>query len=306
MMRLLGIMLFVACQPLSDHTGELAGHRDGKRVYFKMSLGDTGVKQAVTGIDKKMPTKIHALSYARHEAKNLQLIDDKVNFGLINLSNVIFSWHYDKSATPVYTCHLHTDTQKSLSLGEQRDIIAKNSNDAPSCFVQKVAASSSTQDEQETDSDYVHLLAQHCVNLSDDKGSRFIFLEGKDFACDLSDNDDQSIVLQASCLEKDNSSCIDGKVRACATETGFDESFIASFKERVKTTMTCNDNGTNCTIKYELKEIIAESEAAENDTQAAETSDKTICAALAEQASQQQEATETSPEEESNANEEED
>ena len=260
MMRLLWIVLLAACQPLDDATGELATHGDGKRVYWKMALDDGGVKQAIklvswrAGVDKSMPTKIHALRYARHKAQNLQLDVTRVNFNaLINLSNVIFSWRYEKSGSPIYTCHLHT-----VSLGEQRDVIAAGHDTAPFCFVEETAPAAQ---DGTPDGDYVHLLAQYCVKASGSEGSRFIFLNDKDFACDLSDGYDKSVVLAASCLAKNDKNCLGGTVRTCATETVGFENFIATFKARVDAKMECTDDKNvsvdNCTITYTPKEADA-------------------------------------------------
>ena len=173
MIRLLWIVLLAACQPLGDATGGLAAHGDGKRIYFKMALSEVGVRQDITSnFDKIMPTKIHALRYMRHEAKNLQLTKRQVNFNsLINLANVIFSWRYEQSGSSIYTCHLH-----SVSLGEQRDVIAKNNSQAPFCFEQQVtSAAAQVAQGTEPDGNYVHLLAEHCVAASGGEGSRFIF-----------------------------------------------------------------------------------------------------------------------------------
>ena len=279
-MKHLWLALFAACQPLGDATGGLAAHGDGKRIYFKMALSEVGVRQDITSnFDKIMPTKIHALRYMYNEAKNLQLTKRQVNFNsLINLANVIFSWKYKESDSPIYTCHLHT-----VSLGEQRDVIAKSNRAAPFCFEQKVtSAAAPAAQGAAADGNYVHLLAEHCVKASGSEGSRFIFLEGKDFACDLSaDNGKREVVLQASCLAKGDNSCLSGNVRACATQTVGFENFIAAFKARVKAPMNCDNKSTssveNCTVTYDLETPESSDEAAAVGT----NNQPGICAAFA-------------------------
>ena len=256
MMRGLVILLLAACQPLGDVTGELAGVGDRKRVYLDMKLGGARVLQDIRigegrlklGADKTMPAKIYALSYAGHEAPDLELRGEKVNFDhFITFTNVVLAWNYEKSASPIYTCHLH-----SVSLGEQRDIIEKNSNASPFCFVEKEDISGGTPTtDVEPDGDYVRLLADYCLAKSDSERSRFIFLKGKDFACDLSDDRDGSSVLQASCLAKNNKTCLDGKVRACAVKTVGFENFVEIFKQRVATD-GCDKGG--CQPIYAFKE----------------------------------------------------
>ena len=287
MVRLLWIVLLAACQPLGDATGGLAAHGDGKRIYFKMALSEVGVRQDITSnFDKIMPTKIHALRYTRHYTENLQLTATQVNFNsLINLANVIFSWKYKESGSPIYTCHLHT-----VSLGEQRDVIAKSDRVAPFCFEQQVtSAAEPAAQGAAADGNYVHLLAEHCVKASGSEGSRFIFLEGKDFACDLSAaNGEREVVLQASCLAKGDDSCLSGDVRVCATQTAGFENFIAAFKARVDAPMNCNNNTTgsedNCTITYGLETPDSSGVAAAITSQTAAVASNNqqgICAAFA-------------------------
>lgn len=300
MIHLLWIALIVACQPLADNTGELAAHGDGKRVYFNMALSDVGVKQDTTitdRFDKSMPTKIHALRYGRSETENpLMLVGDEIKLNvLINLSNVIFSWHYPQSGGAVYTCHMH-----AVSLGEQRDVIAKNSSDVLHCFVQTTGANHGS--EQNYNGDYVRLLADYCAKASDSMGSRFIFLDDKDFACNLSQSaDKKELVLQASCLANESHSrCLEGKLLKCAAQTVGFENFIARFKERVKTQITCNDN-MPCTVTYELEsdtdagQQIAQSNPPAGDN--AKENNKNLCAALASPAEMLEQPTDQEPEE---------
>ena len=251
------ILLLAACQPLGDATGELAAVGDSKRVYLDMKLAEARVMQDIRvgegrlklGTDKTMPAKIYALSYDGHEAPDLQLSGEKVNFNhLITFTNVVLAWNYEKSASPVYTCHLH-----EVSLGEQRDIIKKNSDAAPFCFVEEADTGDTQTPVPEREGDYVRRLADYCLTASGN-GSRFIFLEGKDFACDLSEKGDGSLVLQASCLAKvakGDKNCLAGKVRACAVSgVGF-ENFVEIFKQRVDTTGCKEDS---CQPIYAFKE----------------------------------------------------
>jgi len=244
MMRLWWIVWVVACQPLGDTTGDLAAHGAGQRVYWQMKLDDTGVKKdRKFQTDERMPTKIHALRSMPHATEDdLTLTATQVNLNTtIDLANVIFSWH-DQDNT--YTCHLH-----DVSLGAQRDVIEGGNVKAALCFVQK-----------KDEGDYVRLLADHCVSASANGESRFIFREGRDFACDLSDKaGDEDLVLQASCLAKGDTSCLNGKIRACAEQSeGIFPHFIKKFKEHIETVCKENDDEqtANCTIgtiKYNLK-----------------------------------------------------
>lgn len=268
MMRLWLIVGMVACQPLGDTTGELATHDDGQRVYWQMKLDDVGVKLDLNNRrDERMPTKIHALRYMAHETtEGLTLIETRVNLDtVINVADVIFSWR-DKNNT--YTCHLH-----GVNLGAQRGIRGNGIDNATFCFEQK-----------NSEGDYVRMLADHCASASNgNEKSRFIFLGGRDFACDLSGGRDKSLLLQASCLAKGDRSCLDGKIRACAEKNeGAFAPFIAEFKSRVNTTCQepdknnalkeCEDDANTedkHTITYELKnagnDLCANSDAVDQD-----------------------------------------
>ena len=239
MMRLWWIIWVAACQPLGDTTGDLAAHGAGQRVYWQMKLDDVGVKRdRARWADERMPTKIHALRSMPHETtEELSLSATVVNLNTtIDLANVIFSWHDNRDNT--YTCHLH-----DVSLGAQRGIRGNGIDNATFCFAQKNA-----------EGDYVRLLADHCVSASKDGESRFIFLGGRDFACDLSEKRDKSLLLQASCLAKGDKSCLGGKIRACAENNkGAFDPFIAEFKDKVNTSGGDTNTEDNYSITYELK-----------------------------------------------------
>lgn len=221
MMRLCWIVLIVACQPLGDTTGELATHDGGQRVYWQMKLDDIGVKLDIdNNFDKRMPTKIHALRYMPPETtKDLTLTATRVDLNtVINVADVIFSWRDKRNH--ICTCHLH-----AVSLGAQRGIRGSGIDNATFCFEQK-----------QEEGDYVRMLADHCVSASRDGGSRFIFLGGRDFACDLSKERNRSSVLQASCLAKGDKSCLEGDIRVCAEQSdGAFAPFIREFKSSVGT-----------------------------------------------------------------------
>ena len=238
MMRLWWIVWVVACQPLGDTSGDLAAHGAGQRFYWQMNLGDIGVKKdRAQWIDKRVPTKIHALRSMPHKATgDLSLSATQVKLNTtINLANVIFSWQVQNNT---YTCHLH-----NVSLGEQRDVIEGGSVKDALCFEQK-----------KTDGDYVRLLADHCVSASNERGSRFIFREGKDFACDLSKSRDESPVLQAACLVKGDTTCLGGQIRKCAERTEGFANFITAFKNSVESPCP-DDTGRKdkCPIEYKIK-----------------------------------------------------
>ena len=237
MMRVLTVLLFMSCQPIKDTTGELAGVADRKRVYLQLDLRDAKVMRGTKGFDPRMPAKIYALSYTASDVKNLQLSDKNVNVNhLITFDHVLFSWHYDKGKSPVYTCPL-----RGVSLGEQRNIIDKGQRNAPYCFA------------EEGGKDYVRLLADHCLGLSDSEKSRFVFFEeGKEFACDLSEKGDKGVVLHASCLTKDSNCLDDGNVHTCASSIDGFANFVEQFKQHVNSG-TCDDKG--CEASYTLKGV---------------------------------------------------
>ena len=264
------LLLIAACQPLAETTGELSAYGDGKRVYLQMMLGDFRVKKASYTWyleHKVMPAKLHALYYDGIEISPLSL--NGLRLGLekfITFRHVVFSWrHQSKDGGIIYTCHL-----PSVSLGEQRDIIAKGSTNASLCFEQQVG----TGDDKQS-GNYVQLLAEHCVSLSNNKESRFVFLDGKDFACDVSDNKDGSIVLQASCLASESANnCLGGKIRACAADNVGFPKFVEAFKARVAGGQ-CNKDYEECSFEYTLKT----NEIEQNNGQ--DTGDETFCQALA-------------------------
>ena len=269
-MLLTTLLLTAACQPLAETTGDLSAHGDGKRVYLQMKLGDFSVKKASlswTLNHKIMPAKLHALYYDSIEVSPLSLNGLQLKLDrFIVFQHVILSWrHKSKDGGIIYTCHLH-----GVSLGEQRDIIKDGRIIADYCFEQQVGAGDVTQS-----GNYVQLLAEHCASQSDNKESRFVFLDGKDFACDVSDNKDGSIILQASCLASESANnCLGGKIRACAADNVGFPKFVEAFKARVAGGQ-CNKDYEECSFEYTLKT----NEIEQNNGQ--DTGDETFCQALA-------------------------
>ena len=275
MLLLLITLLFMgACQPLAETVGELSAAGDGKRVYLQMQLGDFRVKKArltFTLDHDTMPAKLHALYYDGIEVSPLSLNGKELGLSrFIVFPHVVFSWrHKKKDGGIIYTCHLH-----DVSLGEQRDIIVKGSTTAQFCFEQQVGIGN----EDERGGNYVQLLAEHCASISASRASRFVFLDGKDFACDVSEYRDGSVVLQASCLAHESAaSCLDGKIRACAADNVGFPKFVEAFKALVDT-QKC-DKSEQCTFKYSLK---ASESGEQNNSQAAEG--EQFCPALTGQA----------------------
>lgn len=269
LLLLIVLLLTGACQPLDNTVSDLSAVRDGKRVYLQMQLGDFGVIKKGRILTEHMPAKLHALYYDGIEVSPLSLNGLQLEFTkFIVFSHVVLSWRHKKdSSGTVYTCHLH-----GVSLGEQRDIIEAGSISAPFCFEQQVGVGNDP-----SGGNYVHLLAEHCASLSQSKESRFVFLDDKDFACDVSDDRDGSIVLRASCLDSESAaSCLEGKIRACAAvNVGFPK-FVESFKARVAGGR-CNEEYKECTFDYSLKASEAETDNGQD------TDDVDVCPALAVQ-----------------------
>ncbi len=246
MTRLWWIFLCTAC--LGDTTAEVAGDGNNPRFYWQMSLDDIGVKRDKSlAFDDRMSTKIHALYHASHTIPSLALIRTQVNLEtLINVGNVIFSWRKKTDTTTTYTCHLH-----AVSLGEQRTIMGGGIDTATFCFEQQNSAG-----------DYVRMLADLCVSASAEGGSRFIFRQGRDFACDFSDEGNNSAVLPAACLTEDGSAaCLNGHILACAKKEDLLKNFTDIFKAKVTT--ACKQEGKNiqtdassCAIEYKYKEDV--------------------------------------------------
>ncbi len=245
-MRVGVLLSLIACQPPSDTTADLASGVSGdRRIYLQMELAGAKVMQDVPRWrDEAMPALIYALEYEGHEVQNLQLQGRSVQLNpSLSFEHIVLAWKKaSDSSNLIFTCHLY-----DVHLGAQHTISALT-KDNPDCFV------------EEGTNDYVRQLAKHCVTATGDGESRFIFLEGKDFACDLSetnDSNDSKVELRASCLvegaDNNNEKCLDGKVRECVQQASEFADFITVFKER----MTANGDGDSGPRIDEASEVLA-------------------------------------------------